>query len=250
MIQNIGKPIDSLIIQKLQENEVQIWSATLDVAERKIKKWELYLSPDEIQRAYRFHFAKDQNHFIIARGVLRKILSYYTGKQPYEIGFEYNKYGKPFIGHDFDGVPFRFNLSHSHGLCLYAVTAGREVGIDVECIRENFSDIEIAERFFSPAEVAVLKSLPRELQKHAFFLCWTRKEAFIKGKGKGLSIPLDQFDVSLVPGQPATLIKTRYDRLESTRWGLYNIDWFAGYAAALAVEGQDFLVNRRYSNEF
>lgn len=250
MNQRNGKTIDSLLIKRLQENEVHIWSAKLDVPEVKIKKWQLYLSTDEVQRAYRFHFAKDQNHFIVARGVLRKILSYYMGRQPYEIGLEYNKYGKPFVEHDFNGVPMRFNLSHSHGMCVYAITAGREVGIDIECIRENFSDIEIAERFFSPHEVAALKALSGELQKQAFFLCWTRKEAFIKGKGKGLSIPLDQFDVSLTPGQAATLLKTRYDRMDVTRWGLFDIDWFAGYAAALAVECQDFQVKRNYSEEF
>ena len=250
MIHLIEKMKETQSKKILKANEVHIWSARLDVTEARLKKWQLFLSPDEIQRAYRFHFAKDQNHFIVARGVLRKILSYYMDKQPYEITFEYNKYGKPFIEHDRDSVPLRFNLSHSYGMSVYAIAAGRKVGIDIEYIRENFSDMEIAERFFSPDEVAVLKSLPKKLQKQAFFLCWTRKEAFIKAKGKGLSIPLDQFDVSLAPEQSAKLLKTKYDRLDASRWTLIDIGLFPGYAAALAIEGQSVQVQYQSSNEF
>jgi 4'-phosphopantetheinyl transferase len=245
-----GKIKETPIKKILKENEVHFWSARLDVPEVKLKKWQLFLSPDEIQRAYRFHFIKDQNHFIVARGVLRKILSYYIDRQPYEIKFEYNKFGKPSIEHDLNGILLRFNLSHSYGMSLYAIAAGREVGVDIEYIRENFSDIEIAERFFSHDEVSALKSLPIELQKQAFFLCWTRKEAFIKAKGAGLSIPLDQFNVSLAPEQPAKLLRTKYDRHDVNRWTLFDIDLFSGYAAAVAVAGQNVQVHYQCSNEF
>ena len=104
--------------------------------------------------------------------------------------------------------------------------------------------------FLSPDEVKVLQSLPVTDQKKAFFLCWTRKEAFIKAKGKGLSIPLDQFDVSLVPGQPARLLKTKYNRQDMNRWTLFNIDLFPGYAAAIAIEGQKFQVKFQNTKEF
>ncbi|HEX9975426.1 MAG TPA: 4'-phosphopantetheinyl transferase superfamily protein [bacterium] len=250
MIHTSEKIKETPIKKTLKENEVHIWSARLNIPEVKLKKWQLSLSPDEIQRAYRFHFIKDQNHFIVARGVLRKILSYYIDRQPYEIKFEYNKYGKPFIGHELNDVPLRFNLSHSYGMSLYAIAAGREVGVDIEYIRENFSDIEIAERFFSHDEVTALKSLPAIFQNKAFFLCWTRKEAFIKAKGAGLSIPLDQFDVSLAPEQPAKLLRTKYDRHDVNRWTLFDIDLFSGYAAAVAVTGQNVQVNYQCSNEF
>lgn len=232
----------------LDNDEIHIWSAKLDIAEARVKKWQLYLSTEELQRAHRFYFVKDQNHFIVARGVLRKILSLYTNKQPYEIRFEYNKYGKPFLTRESGGDLFHFNLSHSSGLVLYAITSKREVGIDVEYLREDFSDLEIANRFFSPDEVSVLRSLRPEDQTLAFFLGWTRKEAFIKAKGEGLSIPLDQFDVSLIPGQPATLLRTRYDRLEVSHWMLFNIDRFSGYAAALAVKGHDLRL--KYLNNY
>jgi 4'-phosphopantetheinyl transferase len=221
----------------IAENEIHIWSVNLELPELQTKKLQLYLSTDELQRAQRFYFEKDQNHFIVARGMLRKILSFYINRQPYEFSFEYNKFGKPFLLYGFRGDKFRFNLSHSQGLALYAITLNHEIGIDIEYIREDFSDLEIADRFFSPDEVAVLHSLSPENQKEAFFLCWTRKEAFIKAKGKGLSIPLDQFDVSLAPGQPAELLRTKYDRKDVSHWSLFNLTVKPGFAAALAVEG-------------
>jgi 4'-phosphopantetheinyl transferase len=233
----------------INKDEVHIWSVRLDVPDGQAKMWQLYLSRDELQRAQQFLFAKERNHFIIARGVLRKILSHYIEKQPYEIRFNYNKYGKPFLPHEFSGERFRFNLSHSYGICLYAISLNREVGIDIEYIREDFSDLEIAQRFFSPDEVKALQSLPVADQKRAFFLCWTRKEAFIKAKGKGLSVPLDQFDVSLIPDQPAKLLRTKYDRHDVNRWSLFNIDLFAGYTAALVVEGQNLQIKYQNSKD-
>ncbi len=222
----------------LMTDEVHIWRINLNVSDLWIKKLRMYLSTDELQRANRFYFEKDQNKFIVARGMLRKILSLYINRQPYEFVFEYNKYGKPFLPHEFEGEKFRFNLSHSHELAVYAIALNHEVGIDVEYIRENFSQLKIADRFFSPDEVAVLKSLPTADQKLAFFLCWTRKEAFIKGKGKGLSIPLDQFDVSLTPGQPAELLKTKYNHKDEKLWSIYDLSIKPGFAAALAIEGK------------
>lgn len=220
----------------LVEDEIHVWSVNLALPELQVKKLQLFLSTDELKRAGRFFFEKDKNQFIIARGMLRKILSFYIDRQPYEFIFEYNKFGKPFLPHEFEGDKFRFNLSHSRGSALYAITLNYEVGIDIEYIREDFDDFGIANRFFSPDEVAALHSLPPEKQKEAFFLCWTRKEAFIKAKGKGLSIPLDQFDVSLTPGQPAQLLKTKYNRKDVSHWSLFNLSVKPGFAAALAVE--------------
>jgi len=243
-VKNIPEPL------VIDPDEVHLWTTRLDVPPAQQKIWELYLSSDEMQRAARFHFERDQNHFIVARGVLRKILSYYTQKKPYEIRFDYNKYGKPLLPPEQGGRQLHFNLSHSAGICVYAVAYQREVGVDIEYIRPDFSELEIAERFFSPDEVKVLRSLPAAEQKTAFFLCWTRKEAFIKAKGQGLSIPLDQFDVSLVPGLPAKLLRTRYDHYEVHRWSLFNIDSFPGYAGAVAVAGRNCQLKYQYSSEF
>jgi 4'-phosphopantetheinyl transferase len=131
-----------------------------------------------------------------------------------------------------------FNLTHSHQLALYAVTRRREIGVDLEYVRADFADEQIAERFFSPREVAALRTVPENLLKEAFFHCWTRKEAYVKAKGEGLSIPLDQFDVSLAPGEPALLLSTRDDPQEADRWSLQALFPGSGYVAALAVEGR------------
>jgi 4'-phosphopantetheinyl transferase len=124
-------------------------------------------------------------------------------------------------------------------MALYAITRGRELGIDLELIRDNLDAEQIAERFFSRREIETLRDLPADQRKHAFFLCWTRKEAYIKARGEGLSLPLDQFDVSLIPEELSALLSTRPDSNEALRWSLQDLT-FADYAAALAVEGRSW----------
>lgn len=123
-------------------------------------------------------------------------------------------------------------------MALYAITRGREVGIDLEFIRCDLEAEQIAERFFSHSEIATLRALPKHFQKCAFFLGWTRKEAYIKARGEGLSLPLDQFDVSLIPGEPAALLSTQPDSDDAFRWSLQELTLASGYVAALAVEGR------------
>ncbi|HTS12529.1 MAG TPA: 4'-phosphopantetheinyl transferase superfamily protein [Candidatus Limnocylindrales bacterium] len=131
--------------------------------------------------------------------------------------------------------PLCFNLSHSHGLALVAICREREVGVDVELIRPEFGGEEIARRYFSQREVDELKRLPPELQAEGFFLCWTRKEAYIKAKGDGLHIPLDSFDVSLTPGLPPLL-----NSADGFRWSLRSLAPGAGYVGAVVSEGRDW----------
>jgi 4'-phosphopantetheinyl transferase len=131
----------------------------------------------------------------------------------------------------------RFNASHSNALALYAVAREREVGIDLEFVREDFAGFEIAERFFSPREVSALRALPEGERVEAFFDCWVRKEAYIKARGEGLSHPLHTFTVSLTPGEPAALLHTEGDSREAARWSLVGLYPCEGYRAALASEG-------------
>jgi 4'-phosphopantetheinyl transferase len=198
------------------------------------------LAADELERAERFHFEKDRQHFIAGRGLLRLILGHYLDTTPSQLRFHYSDYGKPALVLSPRQAPLNFNVSHSYGLALYAVTLGREVGLDVEKIRSDLEYEEIAERFFSPRESAVLLRLPTEVKPRAFFNCWTRKEAYIKARGEGLSLPLDQFDVSLAPGEPARLLDVRGDPQEASRWSLQALKPVSGYVAALAVEGSDW----------
>lgn len=220
----------------LAENEIDVWRVRLDETGRLENLYD-DLSPDERLRASRFHFQRDRNHFIVARGTLRVILARYLGKHPRQIQFCYSEYGKPALA----GQPVKkgldFNLSHSHELALYAVTWKRKIGVDVERIEADFATEEIAERYFSAREVAVLRALPPHMQTEAFFNCWTRKEAYIKAIGEGLSHPLDRFDVSLAPDEPAAILNLEGNPQEAAQWSLRELAPGRGYAAALAVRG-------------
>lgn len=220
---------------ELTAEEVHVWRAWLDAGESEVARLRALLSDEERARADRFYFAKDRRHFTVARGLLRALAARYTGRPAELISFTYNEYGKPSLSDE--GAELRFNLSHSKGLALYAFARGREVGVDVEFSREDFGGEEIASRFFSPAEVAALRALPDAEKTRAFFNCWTRKEAYIKAHGLGLSLPLEGFDVSLAPGQPAALLGTRHDPAQAARWSLRALSPADGYAAALAAEG-------------
>jgi 4'-phosphopantetheinyl transferase len=217
----------------LDGDEVHVWQATLDQTSSQIQSFRHNLAADEQARAERFYFERDREHFIAARGLLRAILGGYLNRAPDRLSFCYSAHGKPSLA----GDAIHFNMSHSHGVALYAVTLGREVGIDVEHIRFDVEVAEIAERFFSRREVAMLRRLPTEMQREAFFNCWTRKEAYIKARGEGLSLPLDQFDVSLAPGEPAALLGTQPDPSEASRWFLQEFTPAPGYVAALAAAG-------------
>jgi 4'-phosphopantetheinyl transferase len=209
----------------------------LDQTPSQIQSFLHNLAADEQARAERFHFERDRGHFIVARGVLRAILGGYLKRAPEGLSFCYGSHGKPAIAGESGGDAIRFNVSHSHGIALYAVTRGREVGVDLERIRFNLAVAEIAERFFSRREVAMLRALPTEEQREAFFRCWTRKEACLKARGEGLSLPLDQVDVSLAPGEPDAAPGTQPDSSDASRWSLQELAPAPGYVAALAVEG-------------
>jgi len=218
-------------------DEVHVWRAALDRDDSEVERLWAALTPDERERAQRFHFDRDRRRFVVARGVLREILGRCLVLAPALIRFAYNEYGKPSLREDAGGL--RFNASHSAGAALYACTRGREVGVDIELLRDDFASFEIAERFFSPAEVRSLGSLPAHQRTQGFFNCWTRKEAYIKALGQGLSHPLDSFTVSLAPGEPARLISTDKDPRAAARWSIVNLKPFQGYAAALAIWGSD-----------
>jgi 4'-phosphopantetheinyl transferase len=221
-------------------DQVHVWLLALDQSPSYVRSLLAILSSDEQDRAGRFHFQKDHDHYVVARGTLRIILGRYLRTEPDRLRFSYTYYGKPALEKEFEGESLRFNLSHSHGLALLGVTRDRELGVDIEWIRPGISGEEIAERFFSDKEVLMLRGLPRDLQDIAFFNCWTRKEAYIKARGEGLSMPLAIFDVSLVPGEPAALLETRKDPLECARWSMRELITAPDFAAAIAVEGNDW----------
>jgi 4'-phosphopantetheinyl transferase len=219
----------------LKDREVQVWFRNLDSAGAEASRVLPYLSPDEKQRAERFHFDQHRNEFILSRGTLRLVLASYLDSSPESLSFEYSKHGKPSLTEAYAAQKLSFNLSHTAGMMLLAVVRERRIGVDVERIRSDFNVLEIAERFFSPQEQSRLRNFPKQAQHEAFFRCWTRKEAYIKAKGEGLSIPLRAFEVSLDP-DTATLVATRPDETEARKWKMLNVPMSSHYAAATVVE--------------
>lgn len=222
----------------LAAGEVHVWLADLDQGEETLRRLSGLLSEDELTRAARFHFRRDRDRFVAARGALRGILGRYVGAEPRLLRFSYDHYGKPSLRGEDSRDGLRFNVSHSGGVALYALARGREVGVDVELVREEFAGFDIAERFFSEREVSALRALPPREHARAFFDCWTRKEAYIKARGEGLSHPLHRFAVSLAPGEAAALLWTGEDPREAARWSLVALPLGESYRAALAVEGE------------
>ena len=222
---------------KLGNDEVHVWRAELEIPEEYIQALRQTLAEDERKRAVRFRFEKDQRHFTAARGILRTLLGRYLHMQPSSLQFGYNRYGKPCLANGEAGNTLRFNLSHSHGMALFAFTHGREVGVDLEYMLKDRAEMSIARRFFSPHEVEALSTLPAEQQTRAFFACWTRKEAYVKARGLGLSLDLNLFDVSLRPNEPAALLNICEPGQRLEDWLLHDLAPADEYAGALAVMG-------------
>ena len=201
------------------------------------------LAADEQERADRFVFEHDRQHYTVGRGFLRQILGRYVGLEPAQLRFSYGPQGKPDLADSRLSAALRFNLSHSKGLALVGLTQRHELGIDIEGIRTLDDMDKIAERFFSAAENVVYAQVPAALKSVAFFNCWTRKEAYIKAIGEGLSHPLDTFDVTLAPGAPARLLRAEKDPQAINRWSLMTLEPAPGYIGALAVAGQNLRVS-------
>jgi len=224
----------------LSAGDVHIWRATLDLPAVGIQMLNQMLSIDERIRAERFNFERDRRRFTAARGILRRILGTYLTVEPSAVRFCYGRNGKPRLADTYGNGEICFSLSHSQGIALYGFSRGRQVGVDIESIRDFPEMGEIARQFFSVNENEVFNGLPKSKKVYAFFKCWTRKEAFIKAIGDGLSYPLDMFDVSVHPGEPAELLRIRGDARKAARWSIQNVRPGPGLAAAFAVMGRSW----------
>jgi 4'-phosphopantetheinyl transferase len=223
--------------------EVQILFAPLHLDREELNRRERFLATDEIRRANRLLDRRARDRFVSGRGFLRKSLAAYVGLLPEELRFGLGADGKPYLLDEFCARTLRFNLAHSGDLAVLAVTTGHEVGIDLERIRDDLPFREMAQRFFSPRERAELFSLSPESQLAAFYRCWTRKEAYLKGCGTGFSHPADTLDVSLLPNHPPALVMHRTSPGEPARWRLVDIPAPEGYCATLAFEGEAPVIN-------
>ena len=173
---------------------------------------------------------------------MKFVLAQYLDADVLDVRFDRGPCGKPTLAPPFDRADLQFNLSHSNGMVLIAIAHGREVGVDVEYIRPDVEIEQIAHLVFSDREASALTALPASDRLGAFFACWTRKEAFAKATGQGLSRALDDFEVSLAPGEAAALVSTRDDPAEAARWTLEDLFPGSGYCAALAAAGRDWQI--------
>ncbi len=216
---------------ELSQRRIDIWTLPTKAPPRVVTIFERVLVAEEMDRASRFRFNHLSASFIIARGALRYLLGHCLDCDPAEVAFVYGIRGKPALA---VASGIHFNVTHAGTLAVIALTLGREIGVDVELIRPVSEMHQIAGRFFCPEEASEIKSLPQTEQERAFFSCWTRKEAYIKATGYGLSVPLAGFRVTVGPDVPPRLIHIEHNTSEAQEWTLHDLHVAAGYAAALA----------------
>lgn len=228
--------------------EVHIRLFNLAVHAAELAGLERLLNQDERERAERLIDRLIRNRFIAGRGLLREILAEYLNQSPASLPLAANQYGKPFLSGEHLNHGLSFNLSHSGDLAVMAIAKHCQLGIDLEQLRDDLPFRAMAQQFFSRREQTDLFSLPADLQPAAFFRCWTRKEAYLKGCGSGFSRPSNLCDVSLLPDQPPVLLADRHDPAQISGWCLLDLDVPAGFCAALAIQGQSpFTVNFTHS---
>lgn len=228
---DLGAP-DGAPSIRLTGKDVGVWRASLEPGELWLDRFRSILSGDELERAGRFRFDEHRRRFVAARGILRHLVASTIGGKPEDVRFRYGAHGKPFV----DGE-VSFNMSDSGSVAVYAIGIGREIGIDIEQVRAIRDAGALASRFFAPREAETILRSSTD-QQNAFFTCWTRKEAYIKARGEGLSMPLHSFEVSIAPSERPRLVSASIDPLEVTRWSMDAFSPLPGYLAAIVTEGR------------
>ena len=216
---------------ELSGRDIQVFPVSIQAPVRVVDQFRSLLSSDEAARAARFRFEHLQHSFILARGALRILLGRYLNTPPRDLEFRYGAKGKPALA---GSASLQFNASHSGDLALFAFTLDCDLGVDIEAVRPMPDLEDVARRFFSTDEAAELMALSPGQRDQAFFLCWTRKEAYIKATGEGLSAPLDAFRVTLRPGDPARMVHLECDPIAAQAWTLHDLALDTRYAGALA----------------
>jgi 4'-phosphopantetheinyl transferase len=221
--------------------DVHVWRARLDVTEAECSRRRALLDDAERARALSYRLERDRRRFTVARGFTRAVLAVYERTVPNAIRFRLGPHGKPAL-QDALEPSLCFSVSYSGDIALVAVS-DVELGVDVERVRDDLDILEVSELSFSRAEHDALRALPPSLRRDAFFACWTRKEAYTKATGLGLTMPLRDFSVSLAPDEPAALLEVTSDPRLATGWTLQSFDAGPEYACALAFRARDRAVS-------
>lgn len=227
-------PVEKIGLSSL---DVHLWKVALEVDDNACRNLVALLSPRERQQAERFRFARDWRRFVVAQGMLRKVLSRYLPLDPKQLVFEYGAQGKPSLMPGQATQTVEFNLTHSGELALIAVAYDRRVGVDIERLSRNVEIRKLAERFFATEEAAYITALDGSLQRSAFFRCWTAKEAYLKALGVGITVPLASVEVLDVCDKLATWIVYGNPEKSLDLWSIATFGADQDYLAALAVEG-------------
>jgi len=222
---------------ELSSQFIDVWRSTTQLPAMQRVAMQQCLTPLEIERANRYRVMDRREEFIIARGLLRTVLARVLKTDPRNLDFSIGSKGKPSLAQPEEGKAVRFNLSHSHGIVLIAMTRDREVGVDVELIRDKTDHQRMAQRFFSPVECEQIEALDEADRQRAFFHCWTRKEAFLKATGMGITLALDSFDTAFWPAENAKLLATRWDENEAGKWSLMHLVPSPEHVGTVAIEG-------------
>jgi 4'-phosphopantetheinyl transferase len=224
----------SPVAPALRANHIDVWSLGLD-DRADVESEARVLSSDEMERAHRLVFARDRIRFIRCRSTLRELLAKYLGTTASDIRFEYLACGKPQMASGQSQPVLQFSVSHSASMALIAVGSQCQLGVDIEKIRWDVDTSDLAGRFFSARERASLQALPDHLRVPGFFACWTRKEAFLKATGDGLTFPLEEFSVTTHPDLDPGIEEIRGNAEAGRQWFLADIHVFEGYRATIAV---------------
>lgn len=209
--------------------DFEVVVARLDASPGEVRALQAHLSAEERQRAARFFFERHRRRFIVARAILRELLGARLGVRPAAVELVYGRSGKPRLANN----AWRFSLSHCDDVALFAFSRAAEIGVDIEAMRPIRAADAIAAHFFSPREHEAYAALPSRDKLLGFLHCWTRKEAFVKALGGGLSMPLHQFDVTLSPRKPARILRIGKRRGDGG-WRLHSFFPLPGFIAAIA----------------
>ncbi len=224
---------------QLSANEVHVWAARLEVSAPTLAALRTTLSSMELERAARFRFERHRDRFMVGRGLLRVLLGHYLQAEARELEFTYGSAGKPELKRKPGSPPLHFNLAHSGNLALLAITQAGAVGVDVERVRPLKDADDLVARFFSPREHALFKDLPDSQKPAAFFNLWTRKEAWLKATGEGITHSLHLVEVSFLPDEPARLLAVpELPGPDRPSWVLLDLQPEPGFVGAVAIAAQ------------